>query len=832
MAQPGDWPRPRQNAALTASQPVPGGMAQAPTLRTRLDLGRSRPGYTLARMREGGPELALCLHGGALAAYDLEGGLRWRTHPPGLNFTQISAVADLDGDGRNEVVLQAGRPTAPYGAAAAVSLETGELVWRCDVDPISYAWYLYVDHFLPGPGFQVVVVMHGYPPDQGNGYIALYASPGTGQAPAQRWRYDFDQYTCFPSLLRSDLDGDGIQEICVQTHSRMWVLDPDSGTLDQFLGWDVAPGNVRSYGLTRFVDLDGDGREDFLCIANFAQHHEVLLNRGGRLELAWARGWPESVTTGKVATAYPDPPQADLDGDRRLEVVLSMFNSEDEGAWLLRGYDAQSGELRYRLPGAVAVATGDLDGDGAAEILANLTADPTRTTIAAAVLLKVVGGQLIPIWQQEGALAQPGPGFAVRIGDNARVLAWEDAQVRLRPPAPPAPGPDLSHLPAIAGPAPPDLLVADLDHDGRNEVLLYRDQRAAVFSLHPDGTWVPRGTYPSSGLPALADVDGDGLLEIVTGQVSPAGPPRLEARTPARGDSLRWAVELPALERPGLPYGHPLYLQAGRFTGRDAADLYVWAGTPLVRSLVVHGATGAVVWEKGEIEGIERFWGPSVNVAAGWDADQDGAEDLVFTNPDYFCILAGPNGEVLQGPAFPPRIFSQPSQGLYSFPALLDQDEGPPLVCLAGAHYFLAVMGLDTSPRWHRIPVPGENRSGSEGFLRRAGIGWLIGIGRQNGNFACVEARSGAVRWELPVGGTCTDIASGDLDGDGEPEFLFGTSHGQLWAVGDAGDRPRVLWRAELPAGSGPPLLADLDGDGASEVLVYTLDGYLNVLGP
>ncbi|MBM3277575.1 MAG: hypothetical protein FJY95_05775 [Candidatus Handelsmanbacteria bacterium] len=293
---------------------------------------------------------------------------------------------------------------------------------------------------------------------------------------------------------------------------------------------------------------------------------------------------------------------------------------------------------------------------------------------------------------------------------------------------------------------------------------------------------------------------------------------------------MRWAVELPALDRPGLPYGHPLYLQAGPFTGSPAADLYVWAGTPLVRSLMVEGRTGKVIWEKGEIEGSERFWGPSVNVASSWDTDGDGTEDLVFTNPDYFCILSGPSGQVLHGPSFPPKIFSQPSQGLYSFPALLAQEEGPPLVCLAGAHYFLAVMGLDAVPRWHHLPAPGENRAGSEGFLRTGAGQWLIGIGRQNGNFACLDAETGTVRWELPVGATCTDVVSGDVDGGGVLEFLFGTSHGQLWAVGDRENQPHLRWKVDLPAGSGPPILADVDGDGACEVVVYTLDGYLNVL--
>lgn len=223
-----------------------------------------------------------------------------------------------------------------------------------------------------------------------------------------------------------------------------------------------------------------------------------------------------------------------------------------------------------------------------------------------------------------------------------------------------------------------------------HEVLLNKQGRLELAWAHGWPESVTTGkvatAYPE---PPDADLDGDGYVELITGAVSPNELPRLEARTPGLGDRLLWSCTLPAIARAGLPYGHPLYLQAGHFTGKKTPDLYVWAGTPLVRSLVVEGRTGKMIWEKGEIEGIERFWGPSVNLASAWDFDGDGAEDLVFTNPDYYCVLSGSTGAVLHGPSFPPKIFDQPSQGLYSFPALLERTGQRPLVCLAGAHYFV-----------------------------------------------------------------------------------------------------------------------------------------------
>ena len=837
QATKGDWPRPRQNRALTALQPLPGHMSQAPQIRTRYDLGRSRPSFHPASTRASEIDRGLCLVSGALHCYDLNGELQWSTHPPGLNFTEIAAIADLDGDGQVEILLQAGRTTHPFGAAVIVGLDRGDLQWTYHVDPMSYAWRLYADRFLPDrQDQQVVVVMHGYPPDEDNGYIALFEYPEKGGAPVERWRYDFHAYTCFPTLLRTDLDDDGVEELCIQTHSRMWFLDIFTGQVKHFVDWDVAPANVRSYGLVRFVDLDGDGREDFLCIANFAQHHEVLLNRNGRMELAWTHGWPESVTTGKVATTWPEPPVADIDGDGRYEIIVSMFNSEDEEAWLIRAYDALTGELRFQKPGMIAMAVADVDGDGKNEIFAAASTDPTRTGIDGAAVLKVSGGELREIWQQDGAVPiQSGDsGFVFGYQDQQQILEWDTNRLRPMPYTPPAapPGPDFSPLPAVAGTPPVPLLAVDVDQDGRNEIILYHRGEALILGLQEDGTLAEKGRYPSSGLPAFADLDGDGFTEIITGAVSATELPRLEAFTPGRDGRRLWSTVLPDPEKHGLPYGHPLYLQTGYFTGSDTPDLYVWAGLPLVRSLVLNGRTGKMVWESGEIEGIERYWGPSVNLAASWDFDGDGTEDLVFTNPDYFCVLSGPTGAPLLGPSFPPDIFTQPSQGLYSFPAILEQEGTRPLVCLAGAHYFVGAMSIDAQPFWYRLPPAGENRSGNEGFLPARDGRWLMGFGRQNGDFACVEVNDGTLRWELPTGSSCSDVATGDLDGDGRPEFLFGTSHGQLWAVRDVDGRPEILWQVDLPSGCGPPIIADVDGDGASEILVCTLDGYLNILGP
>jgi len=823
-AAPGDWPELRQNKQLTAYQPLPGKIAKAPKVRAVYDLPRIRPAITSVALPDGTGHVGLAIVSGALLCFDTSGNRLWECHPPGLNFSRIVACRDLDGDNVIEVALEAGRPTQPYGAATLVALEDGRLLWRYDVEPMSYSWTLYAGNYLPGrKDEQLVVIMHGYPPDKDNGYVALFAFPESGAPPEMQWQYAFDQYTCFPSLLQTDLDGDGAKELVIETHSRMWFLDAATGAVKQFAQWDVSPANVRSYGHIEFVDLDGDGREDFLCIADFAQHHEVLLNKDGVMEKAWSHGWDESVTTGKVATTWPTPPYADVDGDRSLEIVVSMFNSEGNRQWLVRAYDAVDGRLKYRAPGFVATVLADVNDDGASDILANRTNDPTRTTLNGAALLSVRNDVLEIVWSDENFTAldrTEADGPLLRGPDGLVALSITDGSVALHPYSDPPPSNpvDFSAVPAIQGPPFPDLLAADIIGDRLNELVVYQEPMAIVLEIEGDALKEIR-RLDSDALPAIADFDGDGALDVATIKVSPAALPVVTTRDLRQQDIVKWQTTFPEPPTPGLPQPRKAYLRHGRFTGNTGDDLYVWAGTPSVRSAVLDGRTGTIVWERSQVPNSERYWGPSVNLASVYDVNSDGNEDLVFTNPDFYCVAWGPTGEFLVGPLFPPKIFNQPSQGLYTCPVILSRPSEEPLVCLVSGHYFQGALSLTGEPLWYTLPTAGESRCAREGFRPGREGFWRMGFGRQNGDFACIDTDDGSVCWELDLQATASDAISCDVDADGRVEFLVGTSHGSLLAIDETDSAPHRLWSVDLAAAAGSPIAADLGpgvGDGMS----------------
>ncbi len=132
--------------------------------------------------------------------------------------------------------------------------------------------------------------------------------------------------------------------------------------------------------------------------------------------------------------------------------------------------------------------------------------------------------------------------------------------------------------------------------------------------------------------------------------------------------------------------------------------------------------------------------------------------------------------------------------------------------------------------KWYQLPVVGKARAAAEGFLKTNEGQWLMGFGRQDGGFSCLEVATGKLRWEFPLASTASAVSACDINGDGMQEFIFGTTHGELYALADAGDHARVVWKAQLPAGVGSPVIADVDNSGASQILLPLTDGRLCLL--
>lgn len=230
----------------------------------------------------------------------------------------------------------------------------------------------------------------------------------------------------------------------------------------------------------------------------------------------WRFNLVDNSPNGALAAAFSSPTLCDLNGDGMMEVVVGAWNQRiyvidhnGKPIWfnLNRpgGFPADAGYFTADTIWSTA-ACADLNGDGQQEII--IGADST-------------GGGTLP----DGTRTQDG-GFLYVFDKNGNVLARRS-------------------FPEVIWSSP---VVGDLNHDGRLEIVVgtgwywwnqhgrkspsyvYALDTAKVFSDLNYGDpaklpdlpgWPQQTTYPGFSSPALADLTGDGKLEVIIGTGDP-----------------------------------------------------------------------------------------------------------------------------------------------------------------------------------------------------------------------------------------------------------------------------------------------------------------------
>ena len=472
-----------------------------------------------------------------------------------------------------------------------------------------------------------------------------------------------------PGLV--DLNGDKRLEIVGPFYST-FVFDAGGRPLGKGTatkGRVYAPGAV--------ADLDGDGRAEIVVGGNEGTVAAYEL-RGGRLQVE--RGWPASTCSGGQCPEARGLAAADLDGDGRVEVVVTTTNTSQTGSQVFV-FDA-SGRV-YRPKGAPATAwprynrlsgkgnDADFNGIGNHGYGAygenvgtgNLDDDPQLEIVV------TFDNHQINVFNHDGTSVLASPWFRNRASGHAgRRLGWGQFIRWLSPKV----EEDHYHRHRGEWPHPRTAMwlqwtasppsVADLDGDGRNEVVglpnvemkePYETQAYAFVVLdgaqgngarsarrhrgfespplsakpvvRPDGDW-----YPPSGIPAptIVDLAGDRRPEVAAAlpdgsvhAVSPTGR-RLWRHDFARGAPKTFASEVVAadLNRDGTPelvFGtYSLAPNSGRLVVLSAAGKLLHD----VR-LRNQGTNG---------NGIGVPAAPSIG-----DLDRDGTLEIVLTTFDH-----------------------------------------------------------------------------------------------------------------------------------------------------------------------------------------------------
>jgi hypothetical protein len=296
-----------------------------------------------------------------------------------------------------------------------------------------------------------------------------------------------------------------------------------------------------------------------------------------------ATGWPAEMgqpTSSNICLG-------DLNGDGRPELLvgaeyLYVFRS-DGTEW--RDGDANPvttgifTTLLHNIPSSPAVA--DVDLDGTPEIIAASWNDSTLAVFR-------LDGTLLPGWPKKGAApfwSSPAVGdidndggLEVVVGSNsARLYAWnaDGTEVRDGDANPTTDG--VLFLPVgtvISSPA-----IADLDGDNVKEIV-FGTSGSRVYAMHHDGLlpgWPFTGVGAFSGSPAVGDIVAGGGKEIAIGTTS---------------DSV-YVLTSAGTRAPGWPQPLEMTTGNGRATSAALGRLKAHLGDPSLH-VIVAGADGAL----------------------------------------------------------------------------------------------------------------------------------------------------------------------------------------------------------------------------------------------
>ncbi len=307
----------------------------------------------------------------------------------------------------------------------------------------------------------------------------------------------------------------------------------------------------------------------------------------------------------------------------------------------------------------------------------------------------------------------------------------------------------------------------------------------------------PVGSIDAS--PAVADINGDGVMEIVAG--SAAG---VIVAIDSNGKEV-WQREI---------QGHACFpITVADLTGD--AGLEVLTMNDLGQVYCLRAESGAVLWDV-QLPGTAK-WGKTALAVA--DVDGDGAPEIVTGLQDGTVVCLRGNGELMWSTLSAcsdilcPAIADVDGDGMAE---ILVSGNGVPLVCLAS----------DGKERWRLAKGTG----GSPFICNLDGEGppeILLGVDE---HLVALDGL-GKTRWTCAMRKEIDSaIAFGDADEDGEVEIYVVDLSGQLACVSKKG---QVRWSASVDERvRRSPSIGDVDGDGTCEILVAGYSRALYVFDP
>ena len=364
--------------------------------------------------------------------------------------------------------------------------------------------------------------------------------------------------------------------------------------------------------------------------------------------------------------------------------------------------------------------------------------------------------------------------------------------------------------------------VADLNGDGQVEIIVgnLTANQVEVYDtlLRPVAGW-PQTT--GGGIKAavtVADLNGDGHLELTTG----AEDGRLYAWH-ADGTALPgWPVRLG--DDPTTDYRILATPAVGDINGDGSPEVVV----PLADGqLYARRADGTALWSASLGGQPDLFGSQVVNSSPRLaDLDGDGHLEIVIGSSDGQMYVF--NGDGTQRWAY------QTGDMILGAPVVADfiSARAGLEVAVGSGDGYIYLLGADGSLLWRRVTRWTIRSTPTAADLNADGQPELV-VGADDGRVYAWDSSGTALPgWPQTAGAPVfASPVVGDVDGDGQPEVVAGADDGQIFAWKTNGTMVTGWPHLTTAAVKGTPVLVNLDRDPALELVLTDLDGGLTNVG-
>lgn len=709
-------------------------------------------------------------------------------------------VADLDGDGRVEVVAFAIRRAYVYDGATGMALSSGQTDPGYDLGfSIPYG-QVSTELARYGTNRRAIVGASNNSYDVSINSRSLVVLTWDRSKPeADRltvaWRVGVANLVTdthsFGSRLSADLDGDGTPEV--------FSTFTESGQTSLRI-YDLLTGTLKA----RF-----DGGSFAALLSLRAQEAPTLvLSTSAGLEAFRFAGFPTTTFPAPAFTLPSGTILAMVDRTPRRVASLGVewatvpvMGMAHRGVVVVRGQELESWSV-----------------DGTPARVDHLTI-PSGLGLTAAIGHRGVSGAA------EGLLIARSDGYLIALDERLVSINFGDESE--------IPQPGIRTGGVYSGPRGIGHTPITSRFDGGFDEVVVRDSVGRLLRLDASGANLitpPTDVWSWSGgrLPVALDLDGDAkrdLLVALEGDAVVGRAPDLTERFRVPGRAS-WGISGPIapLRRDGgWLFAFPEF-NAGTGEGRLVAvndGGTAWTTTPII------------------VAGSGQGW-PTVD-----DLDGDGEEDVLNMQRSELHLYSGTDGTEL----------GRAAANYCAMPVTVRGRAGA--ITTAAASSIYAIEGLAfTSPPAASTPASWSSTIAATSYTAlpatldcQTGT-LLVNTGYQSTLLTVLDVRTGAVRARpsfaqgrrFETEGEVTDagIYAGSLGNvtslrqlwPGQSGVLVGSTDGFLYAIDACAPGAPLLWSMNLRSPVGEPVTGDFDGDGTHEVALTAADGFLYGVGP